>query len=168
MKAPQANASSARRWRTNRVAALGFSVVLLPLLIYLLADPATFQRLRDGFFLGIIPLLTVLGMLASAISMMFDRRRTEPFHTTCDEERPTWFRLFLAIAALVSMYVYYRLMLLIGFPVATLLYVVALMMTMGARNPVILAGTAVFVTAFVLFVFTLLGFDLPLVPHTFN
>lgn len=167
MKVPQANSPRFGHWRTNRVAAVGFLVLLLPLMTYLLFDPDTFRKLRDGFYLGIIPLLTVSGILACSVSLMFDQYRKDPFHKADYENRPTWFRVLLAVGALVSMYVYYHLMLSIGFPVATVAYVAALMMVMGVRNASVIAATAIFVTGFVIVVFTLLGFSLPLLPRAF-
>ncbi len=76
--------------------------------------------------------------------------------------------MVLALGALVAMYGYYRLMLLIGFPVATVLFVMGLMWVLGVRNLAVLGVTALVVTGFVLLTFALLGFDLPLLPAAFN
>ncbi len=61
MSAPETPPPKFGPWRSNRTAAIGLAVLLVPLLIYLIVDPATFRKLRDGFYLGIIPLLTVSG-----------------------------------------------------------------------------------------------------------
>lgn len=148
-------------WQTNRAAAICLSIVLAILFGYLLFQPETFQELRDGFLLGIIPLVTVGGMLACSISMIFDRKSGEPFHAGAGEYRLSWSIVALVVAVLTSVYVYYRLVLALGYTLSTLFYLPALMFLLGIRTPRVLALATFVITAFVFSAFAILGFDLP-------
>ncbi len=148
---------------SNRAFAICLAVLLAALLVYLLTSPETFRELRDGFYLGIIPVLTVAGMLVCAITMVFDGKRGEPFHAS-DDYRLTLPIVGLAIGALLSIYVFYRAILFIGFPLASLLYLAGLMFALGVRAPAVIAIASASMTALVYAAFSLLGFALPVWP----
>lgn len=150
------------KWsRTNSFAALCLTIFLFGLLIYLLLLPETFHRLRDGFLLGILPVFTVSLMLVCSVSIIFDRKRNEPFHAAAHDYRLNWIMFGLVIAALASIYLYYILMLAAGYLLATLLYLPALMYAMGIRSLKPLIAGTVAITIFVFVIFLLLGFHLP-------
>ncbi len=147
-----------RWWLTNQ--AIGLYVLLLAggLFVYLWAQPWTHRVMRDGFLLGLMPLIGVGFMLLCGLGMLFDPLRREVPETLADARLGD---VWLPPMMLVGVGLCFWAMSWLGFVLAAPVFLLAFMLWFGFRPVRLAVILSVAVPVVVFAFFTALGVRLP-------
>ena len=145
-------------WRSNQ--ALGLYILLIAggLFLYIWAQPWTHRIMRDGFPLGLMPLIGLGFMAICGLGMLLDPLRREVPDTLQDVG---WGDVWVPPVMLLATAACFWAMARLGFVLAAPPFLLVLMLWFGVRplRLAILLSVAVPVTVFAFF--TLLGVRLP-------
>ena len=145
-------------WRSNQ--ALGLYILLIAggLFLYIWAQPWTHRVMRDGFLLGLMPLIGVGFMAVCGLGMLFDPLRREVPDTL---EGVGWGDVWVPPVMLLGTGLCFWAMARVGFVLAAPPFLLAAMLWFGVRPVWRAALMAVVVPAVVFAFFTMLGVRLP-------
>lgn len=145
-------------WRSNQ--AIGVYVLLLGglLFAYIWLQPWTHRVMRDGFPLGLMPLIGVGAIMLCGLGMVVDPLRREVPETLRDASRSD---VWLPPVMLAGIALCFWAMTWAGFVVAAVPFLFAFMLWFGLRPVRMAAILAVVVPAAVYAFFTALGVRLP-------
>lgn len=145
-------------WRSNQAIGLYLLLMFGALFAYIWMQPWAHRVMRDGFLLGMMPMLGIGLMSICALAMVFDpMRREQPEGLQGIRASDAW----LPIVMLVGVAVCFWAMSWLGFILAASPFLLVFMLWFGFR-PVRLAFIlAVVVPVIVFAFFTLLGVRLP-------
>ena len=145
-------------WRSNQ--ALGLYILLIAggLFLYIWAQPWTHRIMRDGFPLGLMPLIGVGFMLLCGLGMLLDPLRREVPDTLRDVG---WGDVWVPPVMLLATAACFWAMARLGFVLAAPPFLLALMLWFGVRPWRLAIGLSVAVPVTVFAFFTLLGVRLP-------
>lgn len=147
------------KWlRCNRGIGVIMTLMFTGLFTYIQLTPWAHRRLRDKFTLGFFPTLAVALLILFSLILIFDNRRRE---IPPGLEKLTVTGFLGAVLAVVLSCGYFALMLEIGFLITTPVFLLFAMYALGLkpwRNIII---AALFLTAIVYAIFTLMGIELP-------
>lgn len=150
--------ADAQRWRSNRAIGLYLTIVFVALAAYLLLQPWTHRVMRDGFLLGMMPMIGVGLMLLCAIGLMIDPlRRDVPEGLQALHRNDAWLPLVMLLGVAGCFWAMQRL----GFLLATPPFLFVCMLWFGLRPARLAALLAMAVPAVVFGFFTALGVRLP-------
>ncbi len=148
-----------REWlRTNQGIGTILTLLLGAFLIYLQLSPWVHRKLRDGFTLGFFPVVGVVLMMFFSAALIFGSRRKQ---SVGELDSITGKALLFCSVLVLGCWVYFELMLRIGFLLVSPIFLLVFVYTLGMgswRNS-LLAG--VIMTVVVYAVFRLLGITLP-------
>lgn len=134
------------------------SVLLGVFLLYLLSSDWTQEKLRDGFTLGFFPVTGVSAMLACTMMLAVDSHRHEVEATLRDVDWRAW---FACVVLLAGSYGYFILMQRFGFLIATPVFLLLSMHTLGLRPWKAVGIASAVITLVVFGLFSILGVSLP-------
>lgn len=145
-------------WRSNQ--AIGVYVVALAglLFAYLWVQPWTHRVMRDGFLLGLMPLIGVGAMMLCGLGMIVDPLRREVPETLREAGRPD---VWLPPVMLAGIALCFWAMTQVGFVIAAIPFLLAFMLWFGLQPLRMAVILAVLVPAAVYAFFTALGVRLP-------
>jgi hypothetical protein len=151
------------KWlRCNQGVGVIMTVMFTGLLIYIQLTPGAHRKLRDKFTLGFFPTLAVALLILFSLILIFDSRRREILPRL---EKLTILGLLGAVLTVVVSFGYFAFMLETGFLIATPVFLLFAMYALGLkpwRNIII---AALFLTAIVYAIFTLMGIELWSCPY---
>lgn len=154
-----ASAEGKTSWiKTNRGVSTCLSAACLVLVIYLFNQDWVYQKLRDGFHLGFVPMMAAGAMLLCAVAMMLDRHKKD---TTPEIARLKAKHWLLGLVALAICYAYFYFAWNIDFLVISPIFLALGSYLLGVRPflSAIIAGVVVGCVIF--FLFRLIGIELP-------
>ena len=151
---------------TDRQAGLLLFAVSLALGLYVVLSDWAFEEMRDGTMIGSFPLAFVGLCLVFALLIAFaaDARETELKDVTDLSLRGAAKIAAFLVGALLLAFYHQDL----GFVGLCLLFLIMNALFMGQRKPKALAIYAISVCAALFFLFTLLGFELTVLPKGFR
>ena len=151
---------------TERQAGLLLLAVSLALGLYVILSDWAFVKMRDGTMIGSFPLAFLGLCLIFAVLIAFsgDARETELEDVTDLSFRGAAKIAAFLVGALLLAFYHEDL----GFVGLCLLFLIMNALFMGQRKPVTLALYAASVCAALFFLFTLLGFELTVLPKGFR
>jgi hypothetical protein len=145
-------------WRSNQ--ALGLYILLIAggLFLYIWAQPWTHRVMRDGFLLGLMPLIGVGFMGLCGLGMLLDPLRREIPETL---EDIGWNDVWVPPAMLIGTGLCFWAMTRVGFVLAAPPFLLAAMLWFGVRPLRLAVILSVAVPVAVFAFFTTLGVRLP-------
>lgn len=148
-----------RRWlSTNQGVGVLLTLLLVLLLVYLWQQPWVHRMMRDGFTLGFFPLLGAASMLLFAVLLIIDPLRRE---VPEDMEEGHWTDILTALALLAGIFGYFQLTLWLGFVLATPIFLMLLMLILGARPVSMVLMLSLVIPVVIYLLFGLLGIHMP-------
>lgn len=144
--------------RTNQGVGSLLTVCLALFLIHLQLSPWVHEKLRDGFTLGFFPVVGVVSMMVFTVVLVLDGWRKERIQ---ELSGMTWRAFFFCLAVLAGCWVYFELIVRVGFLLVSPFFLPIFMYSLGMRpwSSSLVAGFVV--TAIVYAVFRLIGIQLP-------
>lgn len=144
--------------RSNQ--AIGVYILLIAggLFLYIWAQPWTHRIMRDGFMLGVMPLMGVGFMAICGLGMLIDPMRREVPETL---EDIGWGDVLVPPVMLLATALCFWAMSYVGFVLASVPFLLAMMVWFGVRRIGLLVTLAVAVPVAVFLFFTMLGVRLP-------
>ena len=145
-------------WRSNQAIGLYLLLIIGALFTYIWLQPWTHRVMRDGFLLGMMPMMGVGLMMLCAAAMVFDPLRREQPETLQDARiSDAWLPVIMLAGIAICFWAMSRL----GFILAAPPFLLAFMLWFGLRPVRMAIILAVIVPAVVFAFFTLLGVRLP-------
>ena len=145
-------------WRSNQAIGLYLLLIIGALFGYIWLQPWTHRVMRDGFLLGMMPMLGVGLMLLCAAAMLFDPlRREQPEGLQDARLSDAWVPLVMLAGIALCFWA----MSWLGFILAAPPFLLAFMLWFGLRPLRMALILAVVMPAVVFAFFTMLGVRLP-------
>lgn len=141
-------------WRTNQGVGVVLTIILGAFLIHLLLSDWVHMELRDGFKLGFFPVVGVIAMLLFTITLLFDSHRRE---VEGDLSGINWKSWIYCVVLLAGCYVYFETSQVIGFLLASPVFLFVLIFFFGVRPWTSALAAGAFMTVAVYGVFRILG-----------
>ena len=143
---------------TNQAAGVFLSVCLLFMLASVLRSDWAFEVQPDGFILGFFPFLGIFWMLGCGLMLINDHHRKDVFGDFHELGASSW---GWVIGLLLGWFAYMNLVIQLGFPLTTLIFMAALFRLTGIESWRSIAVTSVLCVIIVFFLFFVIGITLP-------
>jgi len=145
-------------FRSNQAIGLYILLIAGGLFLYIWGQPWTHRIMRDGFMLGLMPLMGLGFMAICGLGMLVDPMRREVPDTL---EQIGWGDVFVPPVMLLVTALCFWAMSHLGFVLAAVPFLVAMMLWFGMRQIRLTLVLSVAVPVVVFAFFTLLGVRLP-------
>ena len=149
------------KWfKSNQGIGVMMTLLFTALLTYIETTSWAHIRLRDGFRLGFFPTFAVVLLIAFSVILIFDSRRKQVPDRL---ENLSLKYFFSTIIAVICCLVYFKIMTVAGFLLATPFFLLFSMYVLGIKSLRTLLIAAFVITGIVYIVFRLMGIELPTV-----
>ncbi len=150
--------------KTNQGMAVCLTVLVGILMAYLLSSDWVYEKLRDGFRLGLFTIISCVTMLICSVSMIFDRQRND---TDKEMEAQGWRDWVVVAIACVTCFAYFQLAWNFDFLIVSPFFLCAAMYLFGVRPLRSAITTSLIMTVAIYLVFRLIGIKLPSIIFEF-
>jgi len=148
------------KWiRTNQGVGALLTAALSMLLLYVQLTPWAHRKLRDGFYLGFFPTFAIALMMVCSIIIIVDSRRKL---VPAGLEKITLNTFLVAFAEVVLCWIYFALMLKIGYLIVTPVFLFIGMYLLGLKPWKQVLLIAAIMTILTNIIFFFMGIELPL------
>ena len=138
--------------------AVCLTILVGALLAYLLSSDWVYEKLRDGFRLGLFTIISGITMLICSVAMIFDRQRHD---TDKEMESQTWKDWVVVLVACIASFVYFKLAWNFDFLIVSPFFLCAAMYIFGVRPLRSAITISLIMTVSIYIVFRLIGISLP-------
>ena len=161
-ESPSQAPQTASWWKTNQGAGAVMTFLFALLLLHVIFFTDAFRPLRDGFLLGLFPMMTAAMCVAFAALMLVDRLRKK---VIAEYARLDWKFVGFVVGAIAWSGVFFWFLIKIGFVVTAPIFMFGLIYSLGLRpaRTAFLAGLAISTTVFA--IFWIIGARLPIGPE---
>lgn len=153
--------------QTNQGAAAVLLLCFVGFLIYVAMQPETFRRLRDGFYLGFVPVASLLIMIICSLFIVFDKFRSEKYFEYDNKNLSISKLIFYAFIYIIFVLCYFVAFLYVGYVISTLFFMILTMLLLGIRSFSVIFWTTALTLVAVYAIFHVLNFSLPAGPFGF-
>lgn len=148
-----------RLWlKTNRGVGAVLAIVIVAYLLHLQAVSWAHERMRDGFTLGFFPIVGSVAMLVCSVILIVDSRRKEVAE---ELSSAGWKGVLLSLSIIGGCYVYFELMLRLGFLFVSPFFLFGFIYALGLREMKSAVASACVMTIIIYALFRLIGISLP-------
>ena len=159
MSEQSAETGTPGKWiKTNQGMAVCLTALVGALLAYLLSSEWVYEKLRDGFHLGLFTVISAITMVICSLAMIVDRQRND---TDKEMSSQTWQDWIVVLVVCVLSFFYFKLAWNFDFLIVSPFFLCGAMYMFGVRPLRSAITTSLIMTVAIYIVFRLIGIRLP-------